>query len=87
MDWMYGVVGRYKRQMMQWARLNDYFGDMVIDERFFDPDVDGPEGIGDPTRTLDFGLPPLKDNGEGRRRSYVRTGTDRGCQAWTLGTQ
>ena len=41
MDWMYGVVGRYQRQMMQWARLNDYFGDMAIDERFFDPEVEG----------------------------------------------
>ena len=63
MDWMYGEVGRYKRQMMQWARMNDHFGDMVIDERFFDPEVDGPESIGDAAVALDFGRPPYKDTG------------------------
>ena len=61
MDFMYGVVGRYQRQMMQWARLNDYFGDMVVDERFFDPEVEGPEGIGNPAASLDFGRPPYGD--------------------------
>jgi len=63
MDWMYGEVGRYTRQTMQWARMNDHFGDMVIDERFFDPEVDGPESIGDAAVALDFGRPPYKDTG------------------------
>jgi len=64
MDLMYGVVGRYQRQMMQWARQNDYFGDMVIDERFFDPEAEGPESIGNPAAALDCGNPPLGDTGD-----------------------
>ena len=71
MDLMYGVKGRYKRQMMQWARINDYFGDMVIDEPFFDPDVEGPEGMGNPAVSLDFGQPPYKDTND--EPSFVRT--------------
>jgi hypothetical protein len=63
-DWMYGVVGRYQRQMMQWVRLNDYFGDMVVDERFFDPSVDGPESMGDPDAALEGGGAPLKDTSD-----------------------
>jgi anaerobic magnesium-protoporphyrin IX monomethyl ester cyclase len=61
MNWMYGEYGRYRRQMLQFARLNDYFGDMVIDERFFDPGVDGPEGIGDAAAEVDYGLAPHGD--------------------------
>jgi anaerobic magnesium-protoporphyrin IX monomethyl ester cyclase len=79
MVWMYGLKGRYKRQMMQWARLNDYFGDMVIDESFFDPDVEGPEGIGDPAAVLDFGSAPHKDrSGETAfvKRLPMRSGGD-----------
>jgi hypothetical protein len=64
MDWMYGEVGHYKRQMMQWVRINDYFHDMAIDERFFDPEVDGPESIGDPATALDSGGAPLKDTND-----------------------
>jgi hypothetical protein len=64
MDLMYGVVGRYRRQMMQWARQNDYFGDMVIDERFFDPEAEGPESIGNPAAALDCGAAPLGDTGD-----------------------
>jgi len=71
MDLMYGVAGRYKRQMMQWARLNDYFGDTVVDERFFDPEVEGPEGMGNPAASLDFGLAPYKDTND--EPSFVRT--------------
>jgi len=61
MDWMYGVVGRYQRQMMDWVRNNDYFGDMEVDERFFDPSVEGPESIGNPQAALEGGGPPIKD--------------------------
>jgi radical SAM superfamily enzyme YgiQ (UPF0313 family) len=71
MDLMYGVKGRYKRQMMQWARINDYFGDLVIDESFFDPDVEGPESIGNPAASLDFGRAPLKDVSD--EPAFVRT--------------
>lgn len=63
MDWMYGVKGRYKRQMVQWARLNDYFGDMVIDESFFDPDSEGPDSIGDPDAAIEYGRAPFGDGG------------------------
>jgi hypothetical protein len=59
------VVGRYQRQMMQWARQNDYFGDMVIDERFFDPEAEGPESIGNAAAALDGGGAPLSDTGDG----------------------
>ena len=55
---MCGEKGRFRRQMTQCARLNGFFGDMVIDESFFDPDVDGPEGIGSPAASLDYGAPP-----------------------------
>ncbi len=48
--------------MRQWARLNDYFGDIVIDERFFDLDSDGPEGLGNPAAEGDFGAPPHMDS-------------------------
>lgn len=61
MVWMYGEKGRFQRQMMQWARLNDFFGDMVLDPRFFDPEVEGPAGIGDPLSDLDYGAAPRKD--------------------------
>ena len=71
MDWMYGVVGRYQRQMMQWVRLNDYFGDMVIDKSFFDPSVEGPESIGNAQAALEGGGAPLKDTGD--EPSFVRT--------------
>jgi anaerobic magnesium-protoporphyrin IX monomethyl ester cyclase len=71
MDWMYGVVGRYQRQMMQWVRINDYFGDMVIDERFFDPSVEEPESIGHAQAALEGGGAPLKDTGD--EPSFVRT--------------
>lgn len=62
MLWMYGEKGRFKLQMRQWARLNDYFGDTVIDERFFDLDSDGPEGLGNPAAERDFGAPPRMDS-------------------------
>jgi hypothetical protein len=65
MDWMYGEVGHYKRQMMQWARLNDCFNDTMIDERFFDPEVEGPEGMGNPAAALE---------GAGRRSRTPATG-------------
>jgi radical SAM superfamily enzyme YgiQ (UPF0313 family) len=71
MDWMYGVVGRYRRQMRQWVRLNDYFGDMVVDERFFDPEVEGPESIGSAEASLQGGGAPLRDTGD--EPSFVRT--------------
>ncbi len=71
MDWMYGVKGRYKRQMMQWARINDYFHDLVIDERFFDPDVEGPESIGNPEASQHFGVAPYKDTTD--EPAFVRT--------------
>ena len=60
---MYGEKGRFKRQMNQWARLNDHFGDLVIDESFFDPDADGAEsmGAGD---TVDYGAPPHTDTSQ-----------------------
>lgn len=58
MTWMYGEKGRFKRQMLQWIRLNDFFHDMVIDESFFDMDVDGPVGLGDADASLDFGAVP-----------------------------
>jgi hypothetical protein len=61
MLWMYGEKGRFKRQMMQWARINDFFGDMVIDESFFDLDEDGPDGIGDADASVDFGATPRGD--------------------------
>lgn len=61
MLWMYGEKGRFRRQMLQWARLNDYFGDIVIDERFFDPDSHGPEGLGDPAAERDYGAHPRMD--------------------------
>jgi hypothetical protein len=57
MLWMYGEKGRFQRQMRQWARLNDYFGDMVIDESFFDLDSDGPVGLGSPAAARDYGAP------------------------------
>jgi len=66
---MYGEKGRFQRQMKQWARLNDFFGDMVIDESFFDPDAaDGADaesldGLGAPD-TVDFGAPPHTDTRE-----------------------
>jgi len=62
MVWMYGEKGRFQRQMMQWARLNDFFGDMVLDPRFFDPEVEGPAGIGDPLADVHYGAPPRKDS-------------------------
>jgi radical SAM superfamily enzyme YgiQ (UPF0313 family) len=71
MLWMYGEKGRFKRQMKQWARLNDFFGDMVFDESFFDPEVEGPEGIGDPAAVVDYGAPPRKDHTE--ERAFVST--------------
>ena len=73
MIWMYGEQGRFKRQMLQWARLNDYFGDMSIDERFFDPDVEGPDGIGDPAGDADFGRAPFKDSSD--EPAFIRTRT------------
>jgi len=71
MTWMYGEKGRFKRQMNQWARLNDFFGDMVVDESFFDPDADGAEGIGDPAASPGFGAPPRKD--DGREAAFIST--------------
>jgi radical SAM superfamily enzyme YgiQ (UPF0313 family) len=68
---IYGEKGRFRRQMRQWARLNDYFGDMVIDEAFFDPDSEGPEGIGNPRAALDFGTAPRKD--DGREAAFIST--------------
>jgi len=62
MVWMYGEKGRFKRQMNQWARLNDYFGDMVIDEDFFDVDSDGPHGLGNAAAERDFGAHPRMDS-------------------------
>ena len=56
-----GEQGRFKRQMLQWARLNDFFGDMVIDESFFDMNADGPVGIGDEEANLHFGAIPRAD--------------------------
>ena len=61
MIWAYGEKGRFKRQMLQWARLNDFFGDMVVDESFFDMDAAGPVGIGDEEASLDFGTVPRDD--------------------------
>ena len=61
---MYGEKGRFMRQMNQWARLNDFFGDMHIDPSFFDPDVEGPEGIGEPGAEEHYGTAPAKDNTE-----------------------
>ncbi len=58
---MYGEKGRFKRQMRQWARLNDFFGDLVIDESFFDPDAEGPEALGTPG-TVDYGAHPYTDH-------------------------
>jgi anaerobic magnesium-protoporphyrin IX monomethyl ester cyclase len=71
MDWMYGEAGRYRRQMMQWVRLNDYFGDTGIDERFFDPDVEGPEGIGVAAAADNGGGAPFKDTSD--EPAFVRT--------------
>ena len=71
MLWMYGEKGRFRRQMMQWARLNDFFGDMVIDASFFDLDAEAPEGIGDPAARLDFGSAPRLDSGE--EKAFVVT--------------
>lgn len=62
MFWMYGEKGRFKRQMNQWARLNDYFGDMVIDEDFFDVDSEGPRGLGNAAAERDFGAHPRMDS-------------------------
>jgi radical SAM superfamily enzyme YgiQ (UPF0313 family) len=59
---MYGEKGRFRRQMNQWARLNDYFGDMVIDEDFFDVDSDGPYGLGNAAAERDFGARPRTDS-------------------------
>jgi hypothetical protein len=64
MDLMYGVVGRYQRQMRQWARQNDYFGDMAIDERFLDLEAEGPESIGNPAAALEGGRAPFGDTGD-----------------------
>jgi hypothetical protein len=61
MLWMYGENGRFKRQMNQWARLNDYFGDIAIDEDFFDLDSDGPQGLGNAAAERDFGAHPRMD--------------------------
>ena len=61
MVWMYGQKGRFKRQMLQWARLNDFFDDMEIDESFFDMNVDGPVGIGNAKAKFDFGDAPRAD--------------------------
>jgi hypothetical protein len=44
---------------------------MVIDERFFDPEVEGPETLGNPAASLDFGRVPYKDTSA--TPSYVRT--------------
>jgi hypothetical protein len=71
MDFMYGEVGRYQRQMRQWLRVNDFFGDQVIDERFFDPEVEGPEGMGNPAAALDGGVAPYKDTND--EPAFVRT--------------
>ena len=60
---MYGEKGRFRRQMKQWARLNDFFGDMQLDESFFDPDAEGVEALG-AADTLDFGAPPHTDTSE-----------------------
>ena len=49
--------------MKQWARLNDFFGDMQLDESFFDPDAEGVEALG-AADTLDFGAPPHTDTSE-----------------------
>lgn len=68
---MYGEVGHCTRQMMPWVRLNDYFNDTVIDERFFDPEVEGPEGIGNPAAALEGGGAPLEDTSE--EPAFVRT--------------
>lgn len=75
MTLMYGEHGRFRRQMVQFARLNDYFGDMVVDERFFDPDVEGPDGLGDPSADLDYGLPPRKDGAEPAPLHTLTSGT------------
>ena len=63
MTWMYGEQGRFKKQMRQWAFLNDFFGDMIVDEAFFEPEVEGPESIGNPLARLDYGVPPRMDTG------------------------
>jgi radical SAM superfamily enzyme YgiQ (UPF0313 family) len=60
---MYGEKGRFKRQMKQWARLNDFFGDMQIDESFFNPDADGADALGQPD-TMDYGAYPHTDRSE-----------------------
>ena len=60
---MYGEKGRFRRQMNQWARLNDFFGDMVIDESFFDPDAEGVEALGS-ADTVEYGVPPHTDTSE-----------------------
>ena len=63
---MYGEKGRFQRQMKQWARLNDFFGDMQLDESFFDPDAadgEGVEALG-AADTVDFGAPPHTDTSE-----------------------
>jgi hypothetical protein len=71
MTWMYGEKGRFRRQMRQWARLNDYFGDMVVNHAFFDPGSEDPEGIGNTAAALDFGAAPRKD--DGREAAFVST--------------
>ena len=64
MTWMYGEMGRFKKQMRQWAFLNDFFGDMNVDETFFEPESEGPDGIGDASAALDYGVPPRMDTAE-----------------------
>jgi anaerobic magnesium-protoporphyrin IX monomethyl ester cyclase len=71
MDFMYGEVGRYQRQVRQWLRVNDFFGDQVVDWRFFDPTVEGPDGIGNPAAALDGGHAPCKDTSDDEL--FVRT--------------
>ena len=51
--------------------MNDYFGDMVIDERFFGPNVDGPESIGHQPASLSDGRAPYADTCAGT--TSVRT--------------
>jgi hypothetical protein len=57
--------------MRQFVSINDYFGDMVVDKRFFDPSVEGPESIGSDQASLEGGGAPLRDTSD--EPSFVRT--------------